>query len=402
MIIRRAINTAFPNVPSVMTLPELLEVTNMASSSGQVVTPERSKNISTAYRCINVLSDDVAKMPLQTFVSRAAGQITRVQPSNRMMMNIAWLLELSPNRWMTPLIFKKALIQWLLCYGNAYAWKPVTQPGQRPEIYILPANVTIPLLDMQGNIWYRTQLSDETQYIPGVEVLQLMINSTDGMLGRSVISYARETLGRQLGAHETQGKFFDHGLNPGGLIWMAGEANQEARAKIRQSYEEAMSGSGNAHRLAVLDNKITKFEPITMKPVDAQFLESIEANDTEIANYFGVPLYKLNSGKQSYQSNEQQNLDYLQTTLDPYLVQFEQAAALRWLSEEEQNYTYFRFNRDVLLRTDAKTRAEYLSTKIQSGQMSPNEARSIDDLPAYEGGDRYYFPSNMMEIGGER
>jgi len=160
-----------------------------------------------------------------------------------------------------------------------------------------------------------------------------------------------------------------------------------------------MGGSSNAYRLAVMDAKISKFEVITMKPVDAQFLESINATDVQIANFFGMPAYKLNMGKQSYESNEQQDLDYLKTTLDPYLVQWEQAAALRWLSETEQNYTYFRFNRDVILRTDAKTRTTILKDKILSGQLTPNEGRQIEDMPAYEGGDAHYIPSNMALVG---
>jgi HK97 family phage portal protein len=113
-----------------------------------------------------------------------------------------------------------------------------------------------------------------------------------------------------------------------------------------------------------------------------------------------VPLYKLNQGKQSYQSNEQQNLDYLNTTLDPYLVQWEQAAALKWLTEAEQNSMYFRFNRDALLRTDAKTRGETLEKAIFSGRLTPNEARQIEDLSAYTGGDDHYIPANMMPVEG--
>jgi HK97 family phage portal protein len=292
-------------------------------------------------------------------------------------------------------------MMWLICWGNAYAWMPAWQPGQRREIFILKADRTQPVYDLQGNLWYQTSFDNgRIEYLPAVEVLHLLINSADGITGKSVISYARESLGRQMGARETQGKFYDQGLNPGGIMWMNGEANKEAREKVRESYASAMSGSSNAYRLAVMDNKVAKFETITMKPVDAQFLESIQDNDVEIANFFGMPLYKLNMGKQSYESNEQQNLDYLTTTLDPYLVQFEQAAALKWLSEEEQGYVYFRFNRDVLLRTDAKTRAEYLQKKIMSGQLSPNEARAIEDMPAYTGGDDRYIPANMTKVGG--
>jgi len=399
MIFEQFVKSIRNQAPSeVMSLPQLVESFGLTSSSGQTVTAEKSKTVATAYRCINVLSDDVAKMPLQTFISRKLGQIERMRPSS-MMQNIAWLLEISPNRNMVPFIFKKTLMQWLITWGNAYAWQPPRRPGQRREIFVLNSSATWPYYDLDGNIWYQTTFSNgETHYLPDVEVMHLLINSVDGINGRSVITYARESLGRQLGAYQTEGKFYSQGLNPSGIIWSAGELNKEARNKIRDSYEEAMGGSSNAYRLAVMDSKVTKFEPITMKAVDMQFLQSIEATDREIANFFGMPLYKLNMGKEAYASNEQQNLDYLSTTLDPYLVQLEQEAALKWLSEEEQNYTYFRSNRDVLLRTDAKTRSEVIEKRIESGVLTPNEGREIDDLPAYEGGNKHYMPANMMAV----
>lgn len=401
----------FSSVRAVLARPELameakpvtdkmIEFGDMVqlTAAGQQVTAETSRNVATAYRCINVLSDDVAKLPLQTFMSLAPGQIERVRPSNRI-QNIAWLLEVSPNRWMTPLVFKKMAIMWLLTHGAAYIWQPPRRPGVRNELFLLPTSMTTVTVSEDGQLMYEVRRPGQPPNLyPDVEILPLLINSIDGVTGRGVIQYARETIGRQLGAYQTQGKFYSQGLNPSGLIWINGELNKDARDKVRKAYSDQMTGAQNAYRLAVMDQKVTKFEPITMKPVDAQFLESIQENDTEIANFFGVPLYKLNQGKQSYQSNEQQNLDYLNTTLDPYLVQWEQAAALRWLTEQEQNTMYFRFNRDALLRTDAKTRSETIEKRIFSGQMSPNEGRQIEDLPAYEGGDRRYIPANMAVI----
>ena len=401
MIIRNLVRNV--TQPEKMTLPQLVEALNLngMSTSGQSVTAESSRSVATAYRAINILSDDVAKMPLQTFISRDPGQVERVRPSS-FMENIAWLLEISPNRWMVPLIFKKMAVQWLLTHGAAYIWSPPRQAGQRREMFCLASNRVTPLFDLAGNLVYRvTWRNGQTDYLPDVEMLALLINSTDGITGNGVIGYARETLGRQLGAYETQGKFYAQGLNPGGIVYMPGELSREAREKIRETYGEAMGGSSQAYRLAVMDAKISKFETITMKPVDAQFLESINATDIQIANFFGMPSYKLNMGKQSYKSNEQQDLDYLKTTLDPYLVQWEQAAALRWLSEAEQNYTYFRFNRDVILRTDAKTRTTILKDKILSGQLTPNEGRQIEDMPDYEGGDSHYIPANMAMVGAD-
>lgn len=376
----------------------LLEWFGEKTASGQIVTPENARKISTAYRCGNIISDDVAKMPLQSF-ERRGNQVIQAAPDART-RNLAYLLEVSPNRYQwTPFLFKKAVMQWLLYWGNAYIWMP---PGWPRQMFLLPASVTEPVFDSQGELRFKTKMANQTVYLPMVEVLHLLINPDQtGFVGRSVITFARETLGRQMGAHETQAKFYDHGLNPGGIIWMDGELNKDARKKVRDAYTESMSGSENAYNLAVFDSKVTKFEPVTMKPVDMQFLQGIESTDLEIANFFGLPLHKLNMGKQAYNSNEQQNLDYLSTTLDPYLVQWEQAARLKWMTEAEQGSKYCRFNRDSLLRTDAKTRADYLRTKIESGQLTPNEARAIEDLSGYAGGDRYYMPGNIMPVGGE-
>jgi phage portal protein BeeE len=109
----------------------------------------------------------------------------------------------------------------------------------------------------------------------------------------------------------------------------------------------------------------------------------------------------LNRGKEAYNSNEQKYIEYLQGTLDAYLVPWEEAARIRWLSRVEQGNTYFRFVRESLLRMDSKARGESMAVRIKSGQMTPNEAREKDDLGAYEEGDRYYMEGNVMPIEKE-
>ena len=399
MIIRSLLNSVFPTIPDTMNLPEFLEYRGLNNTSGQIVTEETSKSIATAYRAFNVLSDDYAKMPLQVFSSRREGIIERIKP-DAMLQNISWLLEISPNRYMTPFVFKKTFIMGTLVHGAGFIWKPIRQYGRRNELFLLNPATTFPVYRINdGDLWYQTQFSSgEIEYIPAVEVFSLIINSKDGISGRGIITYARETFGRQLGAHQTQARFYAQGLNPGGLIWMNGDLDKDAKKIIRDAYSEQMSGTDNAYRLAIMDSKVTKFEQITMKMVDAQFLEQIQATDIDIAKFFGMPLYKLNMGKEAYNSNEQQNLDYLNTTLEPYLVQTEEGGRNKWFTEDEQSYMYLRFNRDAILRTDAKTRSEVISKRIQSGTLTPNEGRQIEDLSSCAGGDLHFIPSNLAVI----
>jgi len=129
-------------------------------------------------------------------------------------------------------------------------------------------------------------------------------------------------------------------------------------------------------------------------------LESIDATDRDICNFFGLPEHMLNRGKQSYNSNEQKYIEYLQGTLDAYLVPWEEGARIRWLTNAEQSNTYFKFVREALLRMDSKARAESMAIRIQNGMMTPNEGREKDDMSAYPDGDRYYMAGNILPIGG--
>ena len=368
------------------------------TESGERVTVEGAQGIATAYRAKNILSDDVAKMPFK-MIRRVGRNIEQVEP-DEMLRNMAYLLQVSPNLWdWTPFQFKKAVIEWQLFYGNAYIWSPVTGPRQ---LLILPADKTMPVFDLRGNLWYRHIFSNgEASFIPAVEVLHLLINpDATGFIGRGVITFARETFGRQLAARKTQGMMFSQGFMPAAYVQMSGELSAEARKKVRGAYEESMSGAENAYRLAVFDSRITKFEPINIQLKDAQFLEAIEATDRDIANFFGLPEHMLNRGKESYNSNEQKYIEYLQGSLDSYLVPWEEAARIRWLSRGEQANTYFKFIREALLRMDSKGRADMFAQRISYGTMTPNEAREKEDESAYEGGDRHYMAGNILPIDG--
>ena len=360
------------------------------------VTIDKAQSVATAYRAKNIISDDVAKMPFQQ-IRRIGRNIEQVSP-NAVTRNMAYLLQVSPNEWgWTPFQFKKAVIEWLLFYGNSYIWSPMVGPRQ---LLILPANRTMPVFDTQGSLWYQHTFSNnKVEYIPSVEILHLMINPDQtGFVGRGVISFARETFGRQLAAHKAQSLLYAQGLMPAAVMHMAGHLSKEGRDAVRGAYEEAMSGSENAYRLAVIDQKVTKFEAINMPWKDAQFLESIDATDRDICNFFGLPQHMLNRGKEAYNSNEQKYIEYLQGTLDAYLVPWEEAARIRWLTSAEQGDTYFRFVREALLRMDAKTRGEALSQRVQNGIITPNEAREKEDMSAYPGGDQFFMNSAVQPI----
>lgn len=369
----------------------------VATESGEYVTVESSQSIATAYRAKNIISDSVAIMPLKHYhrVGRATNEVQE-DPVTR---NLAYLLQVSPNLWgWTPFQLKKAVIEWLLFYGNGYVWKPPVSPAQ---LFVLPADRTRPMFDLQGNLWYEHYFSssDKPSYIPSVEILHLLINPDEtGMMGRGVITFARETFGRRIAAANLQGRVFSQGFMPAAYMKFDGDLSKEMRDKVRSSYEESMSGSANAYRLAIFDRKVTEYKPIDIHLADAQFLESISATDDDIALFFGIAGHMLNRGKEAYNSNVEKWEEFKTLTIDPLVVPWEEAARVRWLSSAEQGSDYFKFKREALYRMNPKERADMNSTKIQSGQLSPNEARAMEELDPYPLGDEHFMNSGVQPI----
>ena len=365
------------------------------TTAGPVIDEESAMGVATAYRAANIISDNIAQMPLQQFIETGDDVKERVHPDAKT-RNMAYLLEISPNLWgWTPFQFKKVLAQWLVLWGNSYVWRPPVRPFQ---LFVLPASDTYPVYDPDGALWYATRLDGKLKYIPGPEIMHSLINpDSSGQLGRGVITYARESLGRQMGAYNTESKLYKNGMNPTAYIQVNSSLDKEKRDQYRDSYSEVMTADYEGPRLAVFDNKIAKYETVTMSLVDAQFLELIGATDRDIANFFGMPLHMLNMGKEAYSSNEEKYLEYLGSTLDPYLVQIEQGARVKWLSQDEQESQFYKFNRDSLLRMNSKARAETNEILIRSGQRTPNEAREKDDYSAYPDGNRFYMTKNYAD-----
>lgn len=368
------------------------------TQSGETVSVFSSQCIATAYRAKNIISDAVAAMPFKQY--HREGKRRMEVDENPTVRNMPYLLQVMPNDWgWTPFQLKKSFTEWLLFYGNGYIWRPPVSPAQ---LFVLAANRTRPLFDMSGNLWYEHKFAGAVKpaYIPAVEILHLLINPDEtGMMGRGVITFARETFGRRMAANKAQSMLHAQGFMPAAVIKANGDLSKEQRDKIRDAYEESMSGTDNAYRLAIIDKKIESYEPVEMQLKDSSWLESISATDDDIALFFGIAAHMLNRGKEAYNSNYEKFEEFKALTLDPFLIPWEEAARIRWLPRSTQGSDYFKFKREALLRMSPKERAEMNSVKIQSGQISPNEARAQDELDPYELGDQYFMNSGIQAIG---
>ena len=145
-----------------------------------------------------------------------------------------------------------------------------------------------------------------------------------------------------------------------------------------------------------------KYQPIGISPNEAQFLETRKFQIDEIARIFRVPPHMVGDlDKSSFSNIEQQSLEFVKYTLDPWVTRWEQAIHRSLLLESEKKEYLAKFNVDGLLRGDYQSRMNGYSVGIQNGVLSPNEIRSLDNMdlvPDNLGGNLYLVNGSMQKL----
>ena len=171
--------------------------------------------------------------------------------------------------------------------------------------------------------------------------------------------------------------------------------------RVKDSWNAAYQGSGNAHRVAVLEEGM-KFQAIGIPPEQAQFLETRKFQINEIARIFRVPPHMVGDlEKSSFSNIEQQSLEFVKFTLDPWVVRWEQSLCQALLLPSEKSDVFIRFNLDGLLRGDYASRMTGYATGRQNGWLSANDIRELEDMnriPASEGGDLFLVNGSMTKL----
>ena len=210
---------------------------------------------------------------------------------------------------------------------------------------------------------------------------------------------AKNAVGMAIACEEYGAKFFANGATPGGILEHPGIVKDPA--KVRESWNAVYQGSSNAHRIAVLEEGM-KYTPIGISPEQAQFLETRKFQINEIARIFRVPPHMVGDlEKSSFSNIEQQSLEFVKYTLEPWLVRWEQAMVRSLLSKTEKEQYFIKFNVDGLLRGDYESRMNGYATARQNGWMSANDIRQLENLDRIskkEGGDLYLINGNMTKL----
>ncbi len=242
-------------------------------------------------------------------------------------------------------------------------------------------------------------LKDGTVRLSPYDVLHIPGLGFDGLVGYSPIAMAKNAIGLAIAAEEYGSKFYANGATPSGILEYPGTVKEPD--KVRESWNAGFGGSSNAHKIAVLEEGM-KYTPISISPNEAQFLETRKFQINEIARIFRVPPHMVGDlEKSSFSNIEQQSLEFVKYTLEPWLVRWEQAMQRSLIPQDDKSKYFIKFNVDGLLRGDYQSRMQGYATARQNGWMSANDIRELENLdriPAEDGGDLYLINGNMMPL----
>ena len=371
------------------------------SSSGKSVTERSAMQMTAVYSCVRILAEAVAGLPLHFYKQTEEGKTKAIDH------NLYRLLHDEPNPEMSSFVFRETLMTHLLLWGNAYAQIIRNGKGEIVALYPLMPNKMKVDRDTEGQIYYTyTRSNDEaptmegtTVYLQKENVLHIPGLGFDGLVGYSPIAMAKNAIGLAIATEEYGAKFFANGAAPSGVLEHPGTIKDPAR--VREAWQSQFGGSGNSGKVAVLEEGM-KYTPISISPDQAQFLETRKFQINEIARIFRVPPHMVGDlEKSSFSNIEQQSLEFVKYTLDPWIVRWEQSLARSLLSDDEKKSYYFKFNLEGLLRGDYVSRTSGYATARQNGWMSANDIRELenmDRIPVEQGGDLYLINGNMLPM----
>ncbi len=373
------------------------------TTSGKPVNEHTAMQMTAVYSCVRILAETLAGLPLHVYKYNDNGG-----KEKHLKHPLYKLLHDEPNPEMTSFTFRETLMSHLLLWGNAYAQIIRNARGEVIALYPLMPNKMTVDRDKNGRLFYLYQRSmedaptltkDNLVYLDPSDVLHIPGLGFDGLVGYSPIAMAKNAVGLAMATEEYGAKFFANGAAPGGVLEHPGTIKDPQR--VKESWNAAYQGSANSHRVAVLEEGM-KYQSIGISPEQAQFLETRKFQINEIARIFRVPPHMLaDLEKSSFSNIEQQSLEFVKYTLDPWVVRWEQTMYRSLLMESEKTTVFIKFNVDGLLRGDYEGRMNGYATARQNGWMSANDIRELENLdriPVELGGDLYLINGAMTKL----
>ncbi len=366
-----------------------------SNTSNEVVNQDIALTYSAVWCAVRVISETLAGLPCILYRKNADGSKERATEDPRFQ-----LVHQSPNPEQTAFEWFDTCTQHVLLWGNGYTEIFSDQMGQATSLELrLPDRVMLKRGE-NGRLTY--EISEPADMVDFEDMLHVKGLSFDGLTGKSVVSYAAQSLGTAIAAEKHAGSVLANGGRPSGILSMpAGSKplSKEAREKFRREWDEQHGGSENAAKIAILHGGIT-YQQTAMSNEDAQFLESRKFSVTEIARWFRLPPHMLaDLEKATFSNITEQSIEFVVYSMMPWIRRWETNLNRKLLMSNEREGMFFEFLVDGLLRGKLSERYAAYATARNWGWLSINDIRKLENMNPIEDGDDYLHPLNMTTVG---
>lgn len=343
------------------------------TAAGVTVSESNALTLSAYWAGVNLIATAVGKLPRKVYQKRADG--SREELPNHA---IARIVDVAPNELSTAINFWRTFMGHVLTWGNGYAEIEWDRAGRPVGLLTIMPDRIEPVIE-NGSLWYvyagQLRLSPEDVFhVPGL--------GFDGLRGYSVVQMAKQSLGLGLAAERYGAAFFGNGAMPGIVLEHPRTLSEAAVKRLRESWNSMHQGPDRAHRLAILEEGL-KATPLSIPAKDAQLIETREVQVLEVARWLNInpAMLGYKTAERPGGNYESNRLDYLDNTLDPWLVAIEQESNRKLVSRAQQGTVYVEHVRNAVLRTDARTRADVQKIYVDMGVMDPEYVAKIENLP---------------------
>lgn len=369
----------------------LLNSFGQATYSNEVVTVERALTVPAVLAIFNILSQDTASLPLILYRRMERGKERAADHPYYSLMHDA------PNHEMTSMVFREIIMGHLLGWGNFYGQMIWNNSGTVEEIYPLnPAGMEVGRKDGQRIYLYRTNQGQSISFTAD-QILHIPAFGFDGLLGKSLVSMARNVIGLAMATEKYGNRVFANDARPSVALMHPGALSPNAKNNLLSSWNATYGGADNAAKVAVLEEGLD-LKTIGFPSKDAQFIETQQWTISQFSRVSRIPEFMLGQSEKSTSWGtgiEQQQLGYLAHTLRPWMVRIEQHLNKAILLADERKDYFFEHLVDAMLRTDISTRMQAYALGITNGVYTRNEVREKENLLPYDGGDEPLHPLNM-------
>jgi HK97 family phage portal protein len=351
--------------------------TEVVNPSGVNINSNTAFEVVAFWSAVSLISDTIATLPVDSFI-RQDGNRRPYRPRP------AWVDQ--PDVDMTRQAHYQQVLVSLLVNGNSYTRVFRNANGDVVNLVVLdPSTVEVRRSAIGRKIFI---IKGEEKALDSESIVHITDLIQPGSLtGLSRVERLKEALGLSSAMQSFAARFFGTGATTQGIIEFPGNLTPEQAKNLRDGFDSAHRGFRRAHKTGVLSGGAT-YKQTTVPNDAAQFLESRRFSVEEIARAFNIPLSMMGvPGTQSYASVEQNAIQFVTHTLRPYIEKLEWAYS-RLLPVE----AFLAFNTNGLLRGDFNSRISAYATGLQSGFMSVNDVRKLEDMSPAEGGDQYRVP----------